>query len=294
MLKGKYIYKAGIDGDMTIEEQIEQVKIDSIRGGYSTRDFSASLRYDITRTVANTFGNSVIDYIGDRNDKFCESLQKELLNIYFTLHDKGRCFLTMAEDGSIEKINGTSGTIKIIDPAYELSKITQKQAAEKALDMYGVVTNTMYSVLDERGVMGMFSPQKEVVVKPTQKREWYDSMKSLFGSKKGQRKFITTEIPMNYTGVTLPIADLKLLENERAAVAKVARLYGMQEDMILSGSTFDNKENAIIQTYTDFKGLIYNWITQIEAEKLATVRRLDDYNITFPGVPQLNKKTTEQ
>ena len=99
---------------------------------------------------------------------------------------------------------------------------------------------------------------------------------------------------MNYTGVTLPIADLKLLENERAAVAKVARLYGIQEDMILSGSTFDNKENAIIQTYTDFKGLIYNWITQIEAEKLATVRRLDDYNITFPGVPQLNKKTTEQ
>ena len=294
MLKGKYIYKAGIDGDMTIEEQIEQVKIDSIRGGYSTRDFSASLRYDITRTVANIFGNSVIDYIGNRNDKFCESLQKELLNIYFTLHDKGRCFLTMDEDGSIEKVSGTSGSIKIIDPAYELSKITQKQAAEKALDMYGVVTNTMYSVLDERGVMGMFSPQKEVVVKPTQKREWYEAMKSLFGSKKGQRKFITTEIPMNYTGVTLPIADLKLLENERAAVAKVARLYGIQEDMILSGSTFDNKENAIIQTYTDFKGLIYNWITQIEAEKLATVRRLDDYNITFPGVPQLNKKTTEQ
>ena len=56
MLKGKYIYKAGIDGDLTIEEQIEQVKTDSIRGGYSTRDFSASLRYDITRTVANIFG----------------------------------------------------------------------------------------------------------------------------------------------------------------------------------------------------------------------------------------------
>ena len=42
MLKGKYIYKAGIDGDLTIEEQIEQVKTDSIRGGYSTRDFSSS------------------------------------------------------------------------------------------------------------------------------------------------------------------------------------------------------------------------------------------------------------
>jgi hypothetical protein len=84
------------------------------------------------------------------------------------------------------------------------------------------------------------------------------------------------------------------LENERNATAKVARLYGIQEDMILSGSTFDNKENAIIQTYTDYKGLIYDWITQIESEMLASFRQMDGYNVTFPGVPQMNKTVTEK
>jgi len=79
------------------------------------------------------------------------------------------------------------------------------------------------------------------------------------------------------------------LENEKRAVANVARIYGIQEDMILSGSTFDNKENAIIQTYTDFKGMMYNWIVQIEKERLASFRVLDKFDITFPGVPQMNK-----
>jgi len=39
--------------------------------------------------------------------------------------------------------------------------------------------------------------------------------------------------------------------------------------------------------------LIYDWITQIESEMLASFRQMDGYNVTFPGVPQMNKTTTE-
>lgn len=293
MLNAKLIYRADVNGDLTVEQQIEQAKNDSIKNGVTNRDFSISLKYDITRTVVNIFGNSVITYAG-KSDAFTESLQKNLLKIYFKLHDHGYCYLKTGEGGAIIDVNTLSGSIKIPDPAYEISKITQKQAAEKALEMYGVITNAMFSVLDERGVLGVFSPQKDVVVKKGQANQLYDAFANLFGVKKGQRKYMLTEVPMTYSGIALPVKDLELLPNEKASVAKIARLYGIQEDMILSGSTFDNKENAIIQTYTDFKGLIYNWITQIESEKIATIRKIDGYNITFPGVPQLNKTTVAQ
>ena len=39
----------------------------------------------------------------------------------------------------------------------------------------------------------------------------------------------------------------------------------------------------------DFKGMIYNYITQIEDELLASFRIMDKYNVSFPGVPQMNK-----
>ncbi len=288
MLKGKLIYKANINGDLTVEEQIEQVKIDSIRGGYTNRNFSDSLRYEITRTVVNILGNSVITYNG-QVDVFCESLQRNLLKIFFTIHDYGKCYLKFGEENRIIDVRSDKGNVVIVDPAYEITKITQKRAVEKQLEMYGIVTNAMYSVIDERGMFGVFSPQKDTVIKESQKNNLYTAFKDLFGIKKGQRKFAITEVPMTYSGVSIPVKELELLENERNATAKVARLYGIQEDMILSGSTFDNKENAIIQTYTDYKGLIYNYITQIEQDLIATFRVIDGYNVSFPGVPQLNK-----
>jgi len=291
ILKGKYKYKANINGDLTIEEQIEQVKDDAIHGGYCDRNFQEALRYDITRTVANIFGNSDIKY-NNSNDTFCNSLQEHLLKIYFTLHDNGHCYLELDESGErIVDVVTSETTIEIVDPAYTISKITQKRAAQKQLEMYGIVTNVMYSVLDERGMFGMFSPEKGEVVKASQIDKLYTAFRELFGGKKGQRKFGVTEIPMKYSGVSIPVAELQLLENEKRAVANVSRIYGIQEDMILSGSTFDNKENAIIQTYTDFKGMMYNWITQIEKERLASFRVLDKFDITFPGVPQMNKPT---
>jgi hypothetical protein len=191
-------------------------------------------------------------------------------------------------------VSKTQTKIELIDAAYKITNITQRKAAELQLKMYGVVTNTQYSMIDERGVMGIFSPQKDVVVKRSMVAQMYADLKSLFGGKSGQRKFAVTEVPMTYSGASLPVGELELLENERNATAKVARLYGIQEDMILSGSTFDNKENAIIQTYTDYKGLIYNWITQIESEMLASFRQMDGYNVTFPGVPQMNKTAIEK
>ena len=292
MLKGKFIYKAHLDGSTTIEQQIEQVNNDSIRGGYANRDFSECLKYDITRTVANIFGNSVITYDGN-TDEYCQSLQSYLLDIYFALHDNGRCFLTY-ENGRIIGVNKSKGTIELIDPAYRISKITQRQAAAKQLEFFGVVTNVQYSVLDERGMFGVFSPQKGEQVAKSQIDKLYEAFAKIFGAKKGQRKFAITEVPMTYSGVNMPVKDLDLIENEKRATARVARVYGIQEDMILSGSTFDNKENAIIQTYTDYKGLIYDWITQIENELIASFRIVDNFNITFPGVPQMNKTTTIQ
>lgn len=292
MLKGKLIYKANINGDLTVEEQIEQVKLESIAGGYSDRNFTEALKYDIIRTVFNILNNSVIKYNGVV-DEFCNSLQKNLTDIYFAIHDTGSCYITMA-DGMIEKVGKSKTNIEIIDKAYKISGITQKRAALKQLEMYGIVTNAMYSIIDERGMVGVFSPQKDTVVKAGQVNNLMSAFKDLFGVKKGQRKFAVTEVPMNYTGVSIPVAELNLLENERNATAKVARLYGIQEDMILSGSTFDNKENAIIQTYTDFKGLIYDYITQIETEQIASFRVIDKFEVTFPGVPQMNKTTITQ
>ena len=192
----------------------------------------------------------------------------------------------------MKDVNKSIGNIKVVDPAYTISKITQKHAAEQQLRMYGLVNNVSYSVLDERGMFGVFSPEKGEIIKESQTKKMYDAFKTIFGAKKHQRKFAITEIPMKYSGVSMPIAELQLLEKEKNAVSNVARIFGIQEDMILSGSTFDNKENAIIQTYTDFKGMIYDWITQIEDEKLASFRSVDGYEITFPGVPQMNQQNT--
>jgi hypothetical protein len=291
MIKGKYIYKAHVDGDCTLEQQIEQVNSDSIHGYNVHHKFEEALKYDVTRTVCNILGNSVIKYKGFQ-DPFCESLQRNLTKIYFALHDSGQCFIKLDDEGNVKDVNKSIGNIKVVDPAYTISKITQRHAAEQQLRMYGLVTNVSYSVLDERGMFGVFSPEKGEIIKESQTKKMYDAFKTIFGAKKHQRKFAITEIPMKYSGVSMPIAELQLLEKEKNAVSNVARIFGIQEDMILSGSTFDNKENAIIQTYTDFKGMIYDWITQIEDEKLASFRSVDGYEITFPGVPQMNQQNT--
>lgn len=291
MIVGKIKYKANVEtGDVTLEQQIEEVKDDSIKAGRNVdRKFEETLKYDLARTVTNILGNAVISYQGNSRDPFCESLQRLLVDIYYAMHDNGKCYLVMGDDNRIDSISTTKGHVELIDPAYKITKITQKAAAKKKLEMYGVVTDAMYSVIAERGVMGVFSPAKDTVIKPTQGKKIADAFKQLFGGLTKQRKFAVTEVPMTYTGVSLPVAELDLLNNERNAVASIARIYGIQEDMILSGATFDNKENAIIQTYTDYKGLIYNWIAQIEADLIATFRAIDGYNVTFPGVPQMNK-----
>lgn len=289
MYKAKRIYKANMDGDMTITDQIEKIKELSINGLGLDKHFESSLKYDITRTVTNILSNASILYDGQRT-VFSNSIVSHLQDIFFALHENGECYLKLNKDGaSIESVEKRSGNIYLFDPAYRISKITQKMAATKALEMYGVVTNTMYSVLDERGIIGMFSPAKDTVLKERDKLTFYDAMRNFFGGKKGQNKFALTEIPMQYTGVSIPVKEMELLENEKAATAKVARIYGIQEDMILSGSTFDNKENAIIQTYSDFKGMIYGWINQIEDE-IISFRQADKYSVEFTGVPQLQKK----
>lgn len=288
----KLIYKADIDGDITIEQQIIEATNDSIHGASRAHEwrFEFALRYDITRTVINILSNSSIKYGGFSNP-FCESLQKNLTDIFFHLHDHGSCFLKIDAEMRISNINQISGNVKLVDPAYEITGFTQKIAARKALDMYGVVTDASYSVIDERGVLGMFSPQKDTVVKPSQLSKLYDSFRFIFGAKRGQRKFMITEVPMTYSGVTIPVKDLDLLANKKDAVATVARIYGIGEDMIQGGAIFANKQNAIIQTYSDYKGLIYMWITQIESQ-LISFRSVENYEVTFSGVPQLQIQQT--
>lgn len=292
MKSAKLVYRASTDGDVTVEQQIINAEIDSFKGVSQSREmkFEYALRYDITRTVINILSNSSIKYNGGTTP-FCESLQKKLTAIFFQLHDYGSCYLKVDEQMRILDVNQLGGSIKLIDPAFEITGFTQKVAARKALDMYGVVTDAAYSVIDERGVMGMFSPQKDTVVKSSQLSKLQEAFKYIFGVKKGQRKFMITEVPMTYSGVALPIADLNLLENKKDAVATVARIYGIGEDMIQGGAIFANKQNAIIQTYSDYKGLIYTWINQIESQMIS-FRNIENYEVTFSGVPQLQAAQT--
>lgn len=272
----------------TIEQQIEVANMDTITGGAcADRRFEDSLRYEITRTVVNILSQSVITYKGG-STIFCESLQRKLVDIYFALYEKGYCFLKFDADLRITNINYQSGTVKLVDKSYSICGITQKMAAKKALEMYGVITNAAFSVIDERGVLGIFSPAKDVIVKPGMVDKFLETMRTAFGVKSKQQKFAVTTVPMSYSGVTIPIKDLDLLTNKKDAVATVARLFNIQEDMIQAGSTYDNKNNAIIQTYSDFGGVIYDYITQIESQ-LISFRSVNAYTVEFPSVPQLKK-----
>ena len=289
-LYGKLVYTANCNGDLTVEQQISLAQHDAVTNGrcLESKKFEQSLKYDITRTVANILSNASIKYRGAQTP-LTESLQRNLVGIFFELHNHGKALLQLNENGSIVSIGQSHGNCNIEDSAFLISGITQKAAADKAMDMYGVVTDSMFSCIDERGMLGMFSPATGTEIKKSQADKLYESFKTLFGSKKGQRKIIVAEVPMTYSGVALPIKDMELLSNKKDATATVARIYGIQEDMILSGSTFDNKENAIIQTYSDFKGLIYNWINQIVTKSI-TFTAAQDYKVTFEGVPQLQAK----
>lgn len=289
----KLTYKANLDGDCTIEQQIVEAENDSIRGVSQTvnRKFEKALIYELTRTVTNILSNASIKYQG-ATTPLCQSLEKSLIEIFFAIHKHGLCYLTFTEDGAIKSVNQTNGLVKLVDPAFEISGYTQWSASQKALEMYGVITDSLYSVIDERGVMGIFSPQKDTIVKPGAAAKLYESMRTLFGIRKGQRKFIVVETPMTYSGVSIPVKELDLLANKKDAMGTVARIYGIGEDMIQSGSTFTNKDAAIIQTYSDYKGLIYGWINQIESQ-LVSFRNAENYEVTFSGVPQLQQTITQ-
>lgn len=300
MITAKARYTATVDGDCTLDYMIQHANNESISGIRTTdRKFEDALKYDITRTIINIMANATIRYAGT-SDKFCLSLQKNLSEIYYKLYEFGKCYVKIDEQRQIIDIRSTlngvnkAGYIDINDDAFIISGITQKEAAKRALDMYGVITNAMFSVIDERGLLGIFSPAKDTVIKQNQIEKVYESFRTLFGTKRGQRKFAIVDVPLTYSGVTIPIKDMELIANKKDATATAARIFGIQEDMILSGSTFDNKENAIIQTYTDYAGLIYNYIVQIESKLISLNRNIESYEVTFPSVPQMNKPKIPQ
>lgn len=285
---GKLIYKASLDGDVTVEQQIKQTNEDLLHNGTFTpkRKFEVSLRYDITRTVINILSNATIKY-GGVTTPICESFQKHLKDIFFRLHEYGYTWLKLDEQGRILSFNQNGGTIKLVDPAWEITGYTQKMAARKALEMYGVVTDSMFSTIDERGMLGIFSPDKGIELKPGAKDKFYAAFKKMFGFGKGKSPIGLFEVPMNFQSVALPVKDLDLLNNKKDATATVARIYGIQEDMILSGAIQANKMNAIIQTYSDYKGLIYGWLNQYESQQIS-FRNVEAYEVIFSGVPQMN------
>jgi hypothetical protein len=288
----KLVYKADINGDLTVEQQIivaDNLAFDAGRHDHNN-DFKEALVYDMTRTIINILSNATIKFQGQTNS-LCLGLQNNLVAIFFELYKYGYCYLIFDESGSIIDItttHGKLGAVKIVDAAWKQTGITQQKASDNAMSMYEVVSNAMFSIVDERGVMGMFSPPANTDIKPRQSEKLADMFRTFFGAKKKQRKFAVSEIPMTYSAIPIPVEEMKLLENKKDATATVARIYGIQEDMILSGSTFDNKENAIIQTYSDYKGVIYNWITQIVRQRVELINP-DNYDVTFPSVPQLNK-----
>jgi hypothetical protein len=289
MLQAKAVYKSNINGDTTIEQQIEEADYLSRKGAkYTSRKFEQALQYEVTRVVINILSNATIKYNG-ATTPLCDSIQEQLVKIFYTLHDNGYCYLQV-EDNQIKYVSDRLGNVKIIDQVTDRTGITQRIAVKKQLEMYGVITDVKYSVIDERGVMGIFTPEKDVVIKKGAESKFYESMRNFFGAKKGQAKFNVTEYPMRYIEVKLPIADMQLMENEKMAMGNVARIMGIQEDMLLRGATYDNKENAIVQTYTDYKGYIYNIIQQMEKQLISfPARTMELYDVTFTGVPQLTK-----
>ena len=294
MLIAKGKLRADINGDLTIEEQITQANKDAFLGSRATkRQFENAIRYEITRTVCNILSNATIKYNGQSNS-FCLSLQENIIDIYFTMSKFGYCYLRVDSKG-IQNVSENKGNVVIYDKAYKQTRITQDMASKKQLEMYGIITDVKYSVLDERGVMGIFSPKNAVTLTQREKETLYSKFKAFFGAKKGQNKFGFMEVGMDYQGVSLPVAELNLLENEKMALGNVARIYQIQEDMLLRGGTYDNKDNAIVQTYTDYKGWIYGVINEIEKQIIRPVFdyfNTELYEVTFTGVPQLNEKQT--
>ena len=86
MKTAKLIYRASVDGDVTVEQQIINAEVDSLTSGLYNRDenFEISLKYEITRTITNIFSNASIFY-GGRTTPFCESLNKKLIDIFFSV-----------------------------------------------------------------------------------------------------------------------------------------------------------------------------------------------------------------
>ena len=93
MKTAKLIYKANLDGDCTIEQQIIEAENDSINGVSISvnRQFEKALVYDLTRTVTNILSNASIKYQGG-STPLTESIEKYLIDIFFTLHKNGKCY----------------------------------------------------------------------------------------------------------------------------------------------------------------------------------------------------------
>jgi len=146
-LSGKRIYKADMDGSLSVEQQIEYAENDSLTAGHSViHKFEKSLEYDIVRTVTNILSNATIKYKGF-SDPFCISLQKNLISIFYALHDYGYTYLVLDGDRRITKITQTNekGAVKMVDKAFDISGITQKSAVDKCLKMYGnILTSKRY------------------------------------------------------------------------------------------------------------------------------------------------------
>lgn len=277
---GKLIYRATVDG-CTVEQQITDATYDSIYGETAvTNDFTRSLKYDLTNLVCGILGNASIRYAGQGN-QFTESLQKHLIDIFFTIHKYGECFLNVDDKMRVTGVSEKKGNFHVYDKAWKVSGYTQKTAVDEQMKMYGVVSNARYSIINEHGMMGVFSPKAGTEMKVKATEAMYAKFRTIFGIKSGQRKMVVTEVPMDYNGVTLPVAQLQLLDNEKRAIARIAHIMGIEEDMIISGSTFDNKEKAIVQTYANFKGKIYDWIQQIEKQTLFSFNIVENYEVSF-------------
>ena len=288
-------YKANIDGVMTVEDQISRAEHDSItNGSFIKKDFEKALKYWITKTIIDVFGNAVITYQGQKTT-LSDSLQRNLVKIYFHMHDKGECYVKIDESTSIVDVNtyGGIGYKKLVDQAKLITGVTQRVAAEKELSMYDLVCNANFSVLDERGMLGVFSPKAGVDIKNSAISVLEDKFKNLFGITSNKKKIALVNIPMDFSGINLPVKDLALLENKKEALASVARIYGINENMVLPGQTYDNLNNAIALTYSNFAGVIYNYLTQIE-NQLISMRDINQYNVSFPNVKQTLTVPTAQ
>jgi len=108
--------------------------------------------------------------------------------------------------------------------------------------------------MQEKGALAVLSPAEAKGItsyKPSEKEELERSFTSDYGIKKGQKRIMWANAPLNMLDLSYDMSKLQLLEEVRADFNVVVDHYGLVRDIFSTekGSTFENKKTAYITTF---------------------------------------------